>query len=208
MASGFRYAKSGPHCSKKVGDFTFQVQFNSSSRNVAGALVKLWISGTVYSKRLERWRANFPLLRGADYVAGGQIGNLTDQVVFNDWNLADSNTRDTLIADAVCLVEGVALPYFTQFEDLSGTINRVVSSDVPSFTISNVVEFLMCYADTQTARKAAANFLDRRPSLVSSYRRELARYAQRGLNWRTSAGHATQLALASHLFGLGDLTET
>jgi hypothetical protein len=206
VANGFRYAKSGPHCARKSEDFTFQILFSSSFRNVAGSLVKLWISGTVYSKRIKRWRADFPLLHGADYVAGGQIGNLTDRVVFNDWNLADPVTRDAVIADAHLLIDEIVLPYFLQFEDMNALIARVVSSDVPSFTIDKVVDFLVCYADADTARKAATNFLDRRPVLVSNYQRDFNRYAERGLDWRTPSGYASQLALASHLFGFGDLT--
>ena len=206
-SSGFRYAKSGPYATKKLGDFTFQVLFSSSFRNTAGALVKLWISGTVYSKRLERWREDYPLLHGADDVAGGQLGNLTDETVFNDWNLADANTRNAVIADANRLIADIAIPYFAQFDDVDAMIERVVVTDVPSFTIDKVLDFLMCFADAETARKAAQNFLDRRPDLASNYRRDFARFAERGLDWRTPSGYASQLALASHLFEFGDVTE-
>lgn len=206
-SSGFRYAKSGPHVTKKLGDFTFQVLFSSSFRNTAGAVVKLWISGTVYSKRLQRWRADYPLLHGADYVAGGQLGNLTHETVFNDCNLADNTTRAAVIADATRLIVDVAIPYFDQFDDVDALIERVVATDIPSFTIDKVIDFLMCFADPNVARQAAQNFLDRRPDLASNYCRDFARFAERGLDWRTPSGYASQLALASHLFGFGDVTE-
>jgi hypothetical protein len=120
--------------------------------------------------------------------------------------LADPVTRNAVIADAHLLIDEIVLPYFLQFEDMNALIARVVSSDVPSFTIDKVVDFLVCYADADTARKAATNFLDRRPVLVSNYQRDFNRYAERGLDWRTPSGYASQLALASHLFGFGDLT--
>ncbi|WP_231744084.1 hypothetical protein [Stieleria neptunia] len=181
--------------------------FSSSFRNTAGELVKLWISGTVFSKRLKRWRADYPLLHGADYVAGGQLGNLTEETVFNDWNLADNDARNAVIANVNHSIANIALPYFAQFENLNTMIERVVITDVPSFTIDKVIDFLMCFSNAGTARMAAKNFLDRRPDLASNYRRDFARFAERGLDWRTPSGYASHLALASHLFEFGDVTE-
>lgn len=206
VAKGFRYAKSGPRCSKRFGDFEAQIIFGSSVHNVMGSTVKLWISGIVHSKRLELWRANFPLLHGGDHVAGGNIGNLTVPNEFRDWNLSDRGERAAVIANANRLMDEVVLPYFLQFEDLSGMISRVASCDVPSFRIDSVIDFLMCYAGAPTARQAAVNFLARRPNLVSDYQRDFGRYAEHGLGLRRLSGNAGSLALASHLFGFGDLT--
>src|SRR5438034_4241270 len=40
---GFRYAKSGPHLTRKAGDFTHRISFQSSAHNVRGEYVALWI---------------------------------------------------------------------------------------------------------------------------------------------------------------------
>lgn len=72
--------------------------------------------------------------------------------------------------------------------------------------IDRVVEFLICFASPVAARTAAANFLERRPDLVSEYIREYGRYGESGLQHRHASGYAAQLARASHLFGFGDLT--
>jgi len=205
--AGFRFAKSGPHATRKSGDFTFKVAFQSSHRNAAGAIVKLWIDGKVFSKKIEAWRKNYPLLDGADYVAGCQVGNLTDQTIFNDWNLADPASRPSAIENATQTVLSVALPYFSQFEDLDGLIAKAQANDIPSMTIDRVVEFLICFANPLAAKNAAANFLERHPNFVSNYSRDFGRYAERGLGYRHASGYAAQLALASHLFGFGDLTK-
>lgn len=205
--AGFRFAKSGPHATRKSGEFTFQVGFQSSHRNVAGAIVKLWIHGTVFSKKIEVWRKTYPLLHGADYVAGGQIGNLTDQTFWHDWNLADPSTRASVIEAATQTVLSVALPYFSQFEDLDGLVAKAKAADIPSMTIDRVVEFLMCFANQVAARDAAASFLERHPNLVSNYIRDFRRYGERGLESRHASGYAAQLALASHLFDFGNLAE-
>lgn len=204
---GYRFAKSGPHATRKHGDFTYQIGFQSSHKNVTGVSVKLWIHGTVFSKRLETWRSSHPHLRVIDYVAGGQIGNLTDDTIWHDWNLADPNTRQATIDAAISAIESVAMPYFAQFDDIKVFLPKLQHSDVPSMPIDRVIEFLMCFADHQAARTAGANFLKRHPNLVNSYIRDLQRYADRGLDWSQPSGYARQLAFASHLFDFGDLTQ-
>jgi len=204
--SGFRFAKSGPHAARKSGDFTFRVAFQSSHRNVAGAIVKLWINGTVFSKKIEGWRNAYPLLHGADYVAGGPVGNLTANPIFHDWNLADPATRTSVIETATETVLSVAVPYFSQFEDLDGLVAKAQANDIPSMPIDKAVEFLQCFSNSVAAKNAATNFLGRHPNLVSNYVRDFGRYAEYGLEYRRASGYAAQLALASHLFGFGDLT--
>lgn len=205
--SGYRFAKSGPHATRRHCDFTYQIGFQSSQKNVAGVTVKLWIHGTVFSKRLEIWRSSHPQLRAIDYVAGGQIGNLTADTISHDWNLAAPNTRQSTIDAAISMIEAVVLPYFAQFDDLKALLPKLQHSDVPSMPIDRVIEFLMCFADHQAAKTAGANFLKRHPNLVNSYSRDLQHYADRGLDWSHPSGYARQLAFASHLFDFGDLTQ-
>jgi hypothetical protein len=203
---GFRFAKSGPHARKKSGDFAYQVAFQSSPRNIAGVSVKLWVHGTVFSKKLEAWRKSHPELQAIDYVAGGQIGNLVEKNRWRDWDLADPRTRPQVIQEAIAAIDEVALPYFAWFDKPDAMIERVQNEDVPSMMIDRVVEFLMCFAAPEAARRAASNFLIRRPDLVADYQRDFGRYAERGLEYRHPSGYAMQLAFASHLYGFGDLT--
>jgi hypothetical protein len=203
---GYRFAKSDPHVSRKSDPFRFEIAFQSSFRNVRGAVVKLWVSGSVYSKQLEKWRCAQPRITNTDYVAGGQIGNLVNETIASDWNLADPHSRHDTISNIIAAIESVVLPYFSQFDDVSTLSDAMLNRDIPSMTIDRVIEFLMCFADAETARVAAVNFLQRRPNLVRSYARDYQRYAERGLDWSHASGYARQLAFASHLFEFGDLT--
>jgi hypothetical protein len=203
---GFRFAQSGPHARKKAGDFTYQIGFQSSHKNAAGVTVKLWIHGTVFSKKLESWRRSYPELYAMDYVAGGQIGNLSENTIWHDWDLADIQTRASIIHSAIATVESVAMPYFGQFDDVDSMIRKVQKTDIPSMTIDRVIEFLMCFGNRQAAWTAACQFLARHPHLVGNYQRDYARYAERGFQYRNRSGSAAQLAFASHLFQFGDLT--
>ncbi len=204
---GFRFAKSGPHISRKCGEFTFRISFQSSRDNLAGSTVKLWIHGTVFSKKLQRWRMSYPGLQAMDYVAGGQIGNLSEEATWYDWDLAQAKRRQSTITEAIPKLERIALPYFAQFEALDSFTVKLQQMDIPSMSIDRVAEFLMCFADRAAARNAAVNFLVRNPQLVSNYKRDFGRYAERGLQYKGPSGSAGKLAYLSHLFGFGDITE-
>ncbi len=111
-----------------------------------------------------------------------------------------------MIRDAIQAIEELVFPYFAKFEDLPTLFEFLGDQDLPSMTIDRAVEFLMCFADQPTARRAAANFLKRRPDLVDDYRHELRKYAELGLDSSHPSGYAKALAFASHVFEFGDLT--
>jgi hypothetical protein len=53
---GFRYAKSGPHLTKKNGDFSYRIAFQTSHNNIPGEHVALWMYASVRCPDLKRWR--------------------------------------------------------------------------------------------------------------------------------------------------------
>jgi hypothetical protein len=205
---GFKYAKSGPHSRTQSGDFTFQISFQSSHHNIGGEHVVLWIHGNVRSARINKWRKQQASPQSFDYVAGGQIGNLQADQRWLEWELADPHNRNETIRDAITAIEELAFPYFAKFEDLPTLFHLLLEQDIPVMTIDRVIEFLMCFADQPTARRAAANFLKRRPDLVEAYQGEFEQFARTGLQSVFSSGYAKQLAFASHAFEFGDLAES
>jgi hypothetical protein len=202
---GYRFARSGPHASRRTGDFTFRIGFQSSHHNAEGSVVKLWIHATVLSNRLEQWRKSYPELRPINLVAGGQIGNLEDNAHWYDWNLADPFQRQSVIDEAIGKIESIALPYFARFERLDSLSIELQETDIPSMSIERVIEFLMCFADHGAARNAASKFLSRNPNLVTNYERDLDGYIEHGLKHKRPSGYAGHLAFASVLFGFGNL---
>jgi hypothetical protein len=203
---GFIFSKTGPHARRRSGDFTFQIRFQSDRDNIAGERVGLWVHGNVSSSKIKKWRESQPLLHASDHVAGGQLGNLQSNHCWLDWDLADATKRDEVVRDAICAIEDLALPYFARFEDLPSLFKLLVNEDLPAMDIEDVIQFLICFADPSTARSATANFLKRRPDLISEYRRDFERYVERGLGSRHPSGYADQLAFASRAFSFGDLT--
>ena len=204
---GFKYAKSGPRARKRYGDFTFEIFFQSSHHNVAGKHVAMWLHGHVLSTKIKKWRETQPFLQSSDYVAGGQIGALQTNEHWLDFELAHRRKREGTIRRAIKTIDELALPYFAKFENLPSLFQLLVKEDLPAMTIDRVVEFLMCFADSPTARLAAINFLKRRSDLIQAYQQSYAHYAEIGLDSKHPSGYAEKLAFASHAFKFGDLAD-
>lgn len=153
-ADGFRYAKSGPKMSKKSGEFTFTVSFQSSHYNSPGASVKIWSHGLVYSPAMKKWRSSNQSLRGDDCVAGGQIGNLVKKPSWLAWNVASAELRSGKIQLAIEAIRTIALPYFAAFEDVPTMCEHLEREEVPMMSIEQRIDFLACHATTQAVQNA------------------------------------------------------
>jgi hypothetical protein len=204
---GFKYAKSGPRARKRSGDFTFEISFQSDRNNIAGERVGLWIHAHVLSPKLTNWRTTQGFLQPSEAVAGGQIGNLQPDHCWLDWELADPAQRGETVRNAIKLIEQLAIPYFARFKDLPSLIHLLVSEDFPGIEVFCVIEFLLCFADKNTARLAAANFLKRQPRLIPGYYKEMACDLKPEPDWKLplGMGWTYDLAFASQAFGFGDL---
>lgn len=51
----FRFAKTGPHASRRAGDWAFKISFQSNYLNVGGEYVELVVHASVYSKAIKEW---------------------------------------------------------------------------------------------------------------------------------------------------------
>jgi hypothetical protein len=205
-ADGFTYLKSSQKLRRKSRDFSFEVSFQSSHNNTAGELVILWIHAHVFSITLKTWRAEHAcLLKGSDFVAGGQIGNLLAQPGWLEWNLADPAGRSDQIGAAIDTIRRIAWPFFALFDDLPGLTRQLVDQGVPSFNTINALDFLMCFASPADARQASANMLARLPQAQAGYALALSSYRTQGLPAITPSAHADVLAMASIVYHFPDL---
>ena len=187
-----------------MGDFSFQIAFNSSHHNVAGSHVSLEVASTVFSPKLKKWRKAHPPVHVWDYVAGGNIGRLRTKPKYLEWNLAESGTRAEVIESVIESINLVAIPFFSRFEDVGTLSSILIEHDLPTMEIDRVVEFLLCFADVNTARKAANRFLREHPDLMEDYHRSVKTYTVAGPK-REPDENAACLAYASVFFGLGKL---
>ena len=200
---GFKYARSGPHFTRRNPNFSFQIYFQSSPYNIPGELVEVNVHANVLSRRLSAWRrAQTGMLHPNDYVAGGQIGNLLPSVSWMVWNLADPAERETAIADIIAVINRIALPYFTQFEDIPAFCDYLVGNDVSSMGITLRIEFLLCFADRDRAETCLHRFLLANPKIYAPYLRRLADFRRDGLPSLQNGSNAYELAYDTIAYGL------
>jgi hypothetical protein len=145
--------------SKKSGEFTFTVSFQSNRYNVAGESVEFWIHGNVCSTAMKKWRSNNQSLRKDDRVAGGQIGNLRKKYSWLVWDVASAELRGDKIQLAIEAIRNIVLPYFAAFEDVSAMCERLEREEVPSMGIEDRIDFLARYATTQAVQNAVKQFV-------------------------------------------------
>lgn len=150
---GFRYAKSGPHLSRRSGEFTFEVAFASSHYNVAGGHVGLTVYAGVLSNALRKWRLEHHSSRddASNRVAGGMLPNLKPDMPVATWDVADPRSRPSLLNDVQNAIEAATLPYFDLFEDEQALVRRLEEDLVPCFYPREAIEWLL----SRGAREAA-----------------------------------------------------
>lgn len=205
-SDGYRYSKSGPHFTRKAGDFVFKVSFQSSRDNVAGEYVALWIHANVVSPTLKKWRITNRSIRGPyDFVAGGQIGNLAEHPSWLEWNLANPQNREAEVQSAIGRIRELALAYFAEFEDPANIAAKLQRGELVGMDLMCMFDFAACFSSLAAARDVAARFLARRPDLVDEYRERMNHFRRAGLPDGVPSGWVDQLAALSIRFELGDL---
>ncbi len=112
--------------------------------------------------------------------------------------------RAEVVSDVIQSIETMALPYFAQFEELSTLMPRIIEDELQAFEANDVIDFLMCFADKESARLAAKNFFSRKPDLIPEYKKHLAFFDKPESRQPYDHDHVG-LATASYIYGFGDL---
>lgn len=111
-AQGFKYARSGPHATQRIGRVTSKVLFGSSHLNVPGELVSLHITLQVHDPDLGKWRRTQATPRRTDdLVATRHLGHLLDPPRWLDWNLASARDRQATIGDIAATLSNPGLAF-------------------------------------------------------------------------------------------------
>jgi hypothetical protein len=197
---GFRFARSGPHMTRREPPYAFEVGFGSSHYNVAGEYVQLTVAAMVYSRELRAWRIEADPQNDNQAVAGGWLHLLVPGTSYFEWNVADPQMRASVVADVVRTIEAVALPYFEHFRDDEGLADRVRRAEVPMFTGLRAIEWLLWKDRREEALEHGRRLLP-----DAGRRRRYARMLERYRTGRMSgvwAGDAEQLAYATTAYGL------
>jgi hypothetical protein len=200
---GFRYAKSGPHMTRRRNGFTEKVSFQTSYHNIPGKHVELSVAATVRSKNLKEWRGSQPAsLRKGNWVGGGMIHLLGIESSYLKWELADPEGRDDTVADVIDTIRSLALPYFDVFQDLSTFIRLLIQRDVPAMDIGDAVEFALCFGSRDQAQAILERFVTERPDLAGAIAQAEAKMNRDGLPAHVLNAYADQVAFLRIYHGM------
>ena len=122
VAQGFRYARSGPHLTRRANHVTSKVIFGSSNLNVPGELVSLHITLQAHDAELGKWRrAQDTPRRNDDLVGTRHLGHLLTPLRWLEWNLASPDDRPATTKDISVTLSGPGLKFLDSLAaDLGG----------------------------------------------------------------------------------------
>jgi len=192
---GFQYFKSGPHFTRRDGQFNYRVSFQSSHLNVAGEHVRLWLHASVRSQRLKDWRSRQQRpYRSDDWVAGGMAHLLHGKQTLIQWNLASPNNREAVISDVIAFVREEVLAYFQLFSNPHETIAILAKQGIGAFGVASSVEFALCFGDKEQAQRVLDRFLLQREDLQDQIESAMQRLRIEGFPDDIPSSYAEQVA--------------
>jgi hypothetical protein len=192
-ADGYDFFRSGPKLKRTIGDLTFEILFQSDRNNIAGRRAAVWIHAGVSSAKFAKWRAAHPsswirLTGGTGgVIAGGQIGNLIDDLTWMEWDFADGLKRSTEVDSAIMSIRQVILPFFALFEDEANAVRVLSRRD--TFNVSWLVEYALMAFGLESAEAACRSFLAANPQVRASFESAFSRFSEYGVpNYRSGSG--------------------
>jgi hypothetical protein len=202
--SGFRYARSGPHATRRSGGLSYQLSFGSSHNNVAGAYVAFKVAALVSSSELRAWRRAQPRSRGDSAgVTASSLNGLMDEPGWIEWNLAAADPDDAV--DDICShIERWILPWFAWFERPDELAARLTEGDLPAFSGASPVEYLLSIGRRDAAMAHARWWLGRDPETEARVRSAVRAYerGERPLDVASWPDHPDELARTLVLYRL------
>lgn len=208
-AEGYRYAKSGPKCSRRVGDLTYEVSFGSSNRNEAGDYIKLSVGVLVASRKMKQWEKSVGFPQPAGLLGSRGIGALTPEYRYMFWNVADPRSRQSTTEGIVAAIEELAFPWFASFEDVSARCSHLVKHAAvdDDYDVVHAIEYLSCFASRDDAITAARNWLQSNPpDSIQEYLGQYQIHPDGAPPDIMHASRARMLAVYSRFLGFGDLS--
>jgi len=158
-ALGYKYAKSGPHVSRRKDGFAFKIEF-MEERDYA--FLNLIIN--VRSRKLKEWKEEAGVPNLNDSVIFGGVS----QILLHDnpdvgWSLEQGE------GEILTIIEERIHPFFERFSDVRSLIPDVIAMRYPKWEIMGILEFLLCFGSHEDAWNAAIHFLRQHAELCYDY---------------------------------------
>lgn len=186
---------------RDMGDFRLSVGLSSSKWNVRGD-VSVWLSATVSSRALAKWRRQHAAWEGGT-IGGGMLQNLTDPpqpLSAALWQLTSRDPegeRDKLIET----VRAIALPWFTVVAENGPAL--LERGRLPAVNSLFAIEWLLALERPESAAAHVRALLAERGfRFRRRYRRACKIYERDLTQWRGRGPDATDLAYATVAYGI------
>lgn len=203
LQDGYKYARSGPHFSRKGSPFSFRISFQSSHHNVPGEHVALSLAGRVTSGGLKAWRTRQATAhRKDDWVAGGMGHLLGTSLAYVEWDLANAAERAATIADLKRFVREVVMTYFARFSDPGQVIKELTCGEMPAMELACAIEFALCFGTFGDAQRILDGIIGEHAELRVPALEAVARFREKGIPEWFLATHSEQAAFAAVVHGL------
>lgn len=118
VTTGWSYARSGPHLTKKADTTTVKLRFLSGNLNVAGEIVLLWVTAIAADRAHRDWRRTIGLPEDRPQVVELNLGTMLTPPGWLEWNLAQPSTRPATVRDIASTIESFGLPLADTLLDL------------------------------------------------------------------------------------------
>jgi hypothetical protein len=140
-AQGFRYAKSGPHVTRRKGPLKLTVHFASSHYNVAGEYVAFQVGGWIDSTPLRDWRKDRGA-RATGYLTGSNLnGLMMNHAGWVEWNVATVDP-DVAADEIAAPVVKFYVPWFANFESPENLATMLSEGEIRGLDAADAVEYL------------------------------------------------------------------
>ena len=190
---GFRFAKSGPHMSRRAPSFRFVVTFGWRYDDLEVALL-------VHSRVLGAWRRDNRTGTSHDVLAAGNLGNLRDEPEWLQWAFDRPGDRVSLTAEIVAALEENGLPFFAQFEDEKALVERLEEGSLRGCSSWSAIEWLLATGRRESALRHGRAVLAADARIRRAHGRELKRARDAERVYVESADDG--LAFAAVTYGL------
>lgn len=202
---GYSFFRSGPKLKRTSGDLTFEIFFQSDMNNIAGRRAAVWIHAGVSSAKLAKWRAAHPSPwirrtgNGSGRITGAQIGNLSDDPTWMEWDFADAPKRQEEIESAIATIREVIFPFFALFEDADNAVQILARHQM--LQVTSLLEYALSTLGLERAEAAGRSYLAANPQIRSSFEAAYAQFSEHGLpEYRsTFSSDLAALALATDM---------
>lgn len=200
---GYQYAASGPHMTRRAGQTTFRVGFQTSFNNTAGVSVELRVSADVYSRAFESWRESVPHpVSTGGWTAGGLIHLLAPGQSWQSWNLVNAGGTRAVIEEIINTIKARVLPYFAIFENPEHVITELRKRDIPAFDPATAVEYALCFGGREAGQAVLSRWLNDNPRFLAGAREARLSYEKNGYPDYTETAFAPRAGWVALAHGL------